>query len=50
MYLCRDCWIQLRPAARQALNLKDDQARARLRELHRQIDADRNLIDIWVTP
>ncbi|MDL4812750.1 hypothetical protein [Actinomadura opuntiae] len=38
-YLCRGCWVTLPAATRRALNLKDDQAAARLAELHRQLAA-----------
>lgn len=50
MYLCRNCWVSLSAPARRALNRRDSQALARLRELHQQIDGGRNLTDIEVTP
>jgi hypothetical protein len=50
LYLCRNCWTQLSPATRRALNRHDGRAVARLRELHAQIDGGRALADIEVTP
>jgi len=47
-YLCRNCWPSLPAAARHALNRADNHAR--LRELHRQLDAGVPLADIQVTP
>jgi uncharacterized protein YlaI len=47
-YLCRNCWSLLPTATRQALNRADNHAR--LRELHKQIDAGVPLADIQVTP
>lgn len=51
-YLCRNCWNQLPTAAQTALTRRDTQAkaRARLRELHRQLDAGVALTEIQVTP
>lgn len=39
-YLCNGCWWTLQPAARAALNRRDDSAFARLAELHRQLQDD----------
>lgn len=50
MYLCHNCWFSLSNAARRALNRRDSQAFARLRELHKQLDAGVPLADIQVTP
>jgi hypothetical protein len=50
MYLCGNCWIQLTPAARRALNRRDSKAFLRVRELHQQLDGGRPLGQIQVTP
>lgn len=50
MYLCPNCWKQLLAHTRRALNRRDSQAFARLRELHRQVDAGVPLAEIQVTP
>ncbi|MGW6210975.1 hypothetical protein [Streptomyces sp. NPDC055109] len=50
MYLCPTCWKQLPAHTRRALNRRDSQAFARLRELHRQVDASVPLAEIQVTP
>ena len=49
-YLCGTCWYALAPTARRALSRSDSRAFARLRELHRQLDAGTPLLDIRVTP
>lgn len=49
-YLCGNCWGSLPHTARRALSRRDSQAFARLRELHRQLDAGVPLADIQVTP
>lgn len=49
-YLCPDCWAQLTPAARRALNVRDGQALARLRQLHNHIDSELPLADLEITP
>jgi hypothetical protein len=49
-YLCRRCWFRLPYAARLTLQRRDDQAMARLQELHTQL-ADRvPLAEIRITP
>lgn len=50
MYLCRDCWFELPELARRALNRRDSRAFARLRELHKQIDAGVPLTGIRISP
>lgn len=50
MYLCGGCWGRLSRPARRALNRRDGQARARLRELHVQLDAGVPVAEITVTP
>ena len=50
MYLCRNCWHLLPAPARRALNRRDSKAFARLRELHKQLDAGVTLTEIRVTP
>jgi hypothetical protein len=50
MYLCGNCWSLLSNPARRALNRRDTQAFARLRELHQQLDAGVPLAQIQVTP
>ncbi|TXS35139.1 hypothetical protein EAO77_37705 [Streptomyces sp. t39] len=49
-YLCLACWCQLSDAARRALSRRDSQAMARLRELHRQLEAGVPPADIAVSP
>lgn len=49
-YLCLNCWTTLTNTARRALNRRDSKAFARLRELHRQLDAGVPLAEIKVTP
>jgi predicted RNA-binding protein YlxR (DUF448 family) len=49
-YLCLDCWNALSALARRALNRRDSKAFARVRELHRQLDASVPLDEIQVTP
>lgn len=48
-YLCRTCWLALPAAARSLLNRRDSRAFARLRELHRQLDASVPLAEIRIT-
>lgn len=48
MPLCGNCWASLPAPARRALNRRDNHAR--LRELHRQLDAGVALADVQVTP
>lgn len=50
MYLCGNCWGRLSAATRRALNKRGDQAIARLRQLHQQLDAGTPLGEIRVTP
>lgn len=50
LYLCPACWGRLPAAARRALNRRDSKATARLRELHRQVDAGVPLGEVQVTP
>lgn len=50
MYLCGNCWSQLTPATRRALNRRGNAAIPRLRELHQQLDAGVPLAEIQVTP
>lgn len=50
LYLCHGCWDQLPALARRLLNRRDSRAFARLRELHRQLDADVPLAEITVSP
>lgn len=38
-YLCRYCWFKLPASSRQALNLRDTDAMARLQMLYRKIGA-----------
>lgn len=49
-YLCLECWQGLTDAARRALSRRDRQAMARLRELHRQLEARVPLAEIAVAP
>ncbi|MGW0566116.1 hypothetical protein [Streptomyces tauricus] len=49
-YLCLTCWHALPAAARRALARSDAHAVARLRELHRQLEAGIPLTEIEVTP
>ncbi|MFE9684137.1 hypothetical protein [Streptomyces sp. NPDC006285] len=49
-YLCLACWRALPAAARGALSRTDSRALARLRELHRQLDAGIPPAEIEVTP
>lgn len=49
-YLCGNCWGRLPAAARRLLNRRDSRAFGRLRELHRQLDADVPLEEIAVSP
>lgn len=49
-YLCGVCWRRLPPAARARLSTRDSRAFARLRELHRQIDAQVPLENVQVSP
>jgi hypothetical protein len=49
-YLCLGCWSGLTALARRALNRRDSRAFARVRELHRQLDASVPLDEIQVTP
>ena len=39
VYICGGCWATLQPAARRALNRRDDRALQRLRELLDQLAA-----------
>lgn len=48
-YLCLGCWNSLTMTARRALNRRDSRAFARLRELHRQLDASVPLSEIRIT-
>lgn len=48
-YLCLGCWSTLPMASRHALNRRDSRAFARLRKLHRHLDADVPLADIRIT-
>lgn len=48
-YLCGSCWTLLPTAARRALNRRDGQAFARLRELHRHVDRGRPLAELEIT-
>jgi tRNA(Ile2) C34 agmatinyltransferase TiaS len=48
-YLCLGCWNTLTMTARRALNRRDSQAFARLRELHRQLDTSVPLAEIRIT-
>ncbi|MFP3986927.1 hypothetical protein U9R90_05370 [Streptomyces sp. E11-3] len=50
MYLCGNCWGALPTPARRALSRHDSKAFARLRELHRQLDADVPVAEVQVTP
>ena len=49
-YLCRTCWYQLPPRVRAALWHRDNNALARLRELHQQLDKGVPIAEITVTP
>ncbi|MEC3995053.1 hypothetical protein VSR01_16530 [Actinacidiphila sp. DG2A-62] len=49
-YLCPACWRQLPAAARDALDRRDGQAFARLRELRASLAAGVPLADISITP
>ncbi|MGA5496675.1 hypothetical protein ACPCSP_20170 [Streptomyces cinereoruber] len=49
LYLCGDCWDQLPPVARRALNRRDDQATARLRQLYDHVDSGRPLAELEIT-
>ena len=49
-YLCRACWFRIPGHTRSALNQRDSQAFARLRELHAQLTAGVPLQEITVTP
>jgi hypothetical protein len=48
-YLCPTCWAQLPETARHALNRRDGQALARLRELHHHVDSGRPLAELEIT-
>lgn len=48
-YLCGSCWDLLTPAARSALNKRDGQALARLRQMHAHIDSGLRLADLEIT-
>lgn len=49
LYLCGNCWDQLPPDTRRALNRKDGQALARLRQLHAHINSGLPLADLEIT-
>lgn len=49
-YVCGGCWSLLPEKARRALNRRDGQALARLRELHTHIDSGRPLAELEITP
>lgn len=49
-YLCLNCWEMLPPVTRRSLGRRDTRALARLRELHRQLDAHLPLPEILVSP
>lgn len=49
-YLCRPCWFRIPGPTRIALNQRDSQALARLRELHGQLTAGVPLEGIEVSP
>lgn len=50
LYLCTQCWNALPDKARAALNIRDDQALRRLRELHAHIDSEQPLEELEITP
>ncbi|MEW2068445.1 hypothetical protein [Streptomyces sp. NPDC007346] len=49
-YLCGHCWNALPEPVRTALNLHDDQAHRRLRELHAHIAAGLPLGQLEINP
>lgn len=49
-YLCPGCWFTLKPAARRALNRRDNAAFRRLAELREQLRQDTPLREIVITP
>jgi hypothetical protein len=49
-YLCLACWSQLSDAARRALSRRDTHAMARLRDLHRQLEAGVPPAEVTVSP
>jgi hypothetical protein len=48
-YLCGTCWNALNPATRRLLSSSGSRAFARLRQLHRQLDAGVPLAEIRIT-
>ncbi|MFD6935286.1 hypothetical protein ACFWAP_03890 [Streptomyces goshikiensis] len=48
-YLCGGCWAALPEKARRALNRRDGQALARLRQLHAHIDSEQPLEELEIT-
>lgn len=49
-YLCARCWPSLPLTTQRALNRRDNHARVRLQQLHRQLAAGVPLADMVVSP